>query len=328
MSKRIKVEERRGFLRGSGLIVAGAAALGKSPSVAQAAPEDRRDSALVRNFKVEIDGVVQPDVDAVGIGDLTIDVVAGEDPGPGVFRTYAPGRPNYGSIAIRARVGAGTKELYQWWLDTSRGKNIRKSISVIALSREGVALRRFHFKDCLAATYDHGVIDHHERSERLESLIVLPSGLAITGRGEDLLPHKRSVLTVTIEGGGNGGDVDSAWETCSGGSLNIEIADGSTGSDQFHSTTPGHKYVDSLTLRGPLTSGRKALCEWISATVNREKPQRQVTVKEILKDGGAGKTFIYMDAFPTRYTFPKFSAFGTGNLYEEISIKPIRLEIA
>ncbi|HES58542.1 MAG TPA: hypothetical protein ENO21_03830, partial [Firmicutes bacterium] len=58
--------------------------------------------------------------------------------------------------------------------------------------------------------------------------------------------------------------VDSAWETCSGGSLNIEIADSSTGSDQFHTTTPGHKYVDTLTLRGPLSSGRESMTTWFA----------------------------------------------------------------
>jgi hypothetical protein len=135
-------------------------------------------------------------------------------------------------------------------------------------------------------------------------------------------------FTITIDNAGTGSDPDSAWETCSGGSLNIEIADASVGTDQSHQTTPGHKYVDTITLRGPLTSGRKALCEWINATVKGEPWKRTLVVKEILKDGSDGKTFTYLDCFPTRYVFPAFSASGTGNLYEEVCIKPIRLELA
>lgn len=135
-------------------------------------------------------------------------------------------------------------------------------------------------------------------------------------------------FTVTIDNAGSGSDPDSAWETCSGGSLNIEIADSSVGGDQVHTTTPGHKYIDTLTLRGPLTSGRKALCQWITDTVKGQPWKRTLTVKEILKDGSDGKTFTYHDCFVTRYVFPAFSSSGTGNLYEEVAIKPIRLDLA
>ena len=135
-------------------------------------------------------------------------------------------------------------------------------------------------------------------------------------------------FTIEITGAGSGGDPDSAWESCTGGSLNIEVADSSTGGDQYHTTTPGHKYVDTLVLRGPLTAGRKALCDWITQTLQGEDSRRTVTVKEILKDGNDGKTFVYHDCFPTRYVFPAFSAAGTGNLYEEVSIKPIRLDLS
>ncbi|GIW72539.1 MAG: hypothetical protein KatS3mg102_2081 [Planctomycetota bacterium] len=135
-------------------------------------------------------------------------------------------------------------------------------------------------------------------------------------------------FTVVIDNAGTGSDPDSAWETCTGGSLNIEVADASTGGDQVHQTTPGHKYVDTLVLRGPLTSGRKALCQWITDTVKGQPWKRTVVIKEILKDGSDGKTYTYLDCFPTRYVFPAFSASGTGNLYEEVHIKPIRCELS
>jgi hypothetical protein len=135
-------------------------------------------------------------------------------------------------------------------------------------------------------------------------------------------------FTVEIAGSGTGTDTDSAWETCSGGELNIEVCDSSVGTSQYHATTPGHKYVGSLTLRGPMTSGRKDMCTWITDTLEGKEWKRAVTIKEILKDGTDGKQFTYIDCFPTRYVFPALSASGTGNLYEELTMKPIRLDLA
>jgi phage tail-like protein len=141
--------------------------------------------------------------------------------------------------------------------------------------------------------------------------------------------HKAFGFTVEITGvGGAGKDVDSDWETVSGGSLNIEVADSSVGGDQVHTSTPGHKYVDTLTLRGALTGGRKAVCDWFSATVKGEDSRRTLTITELDSKGAALKQYIYHECFPTRYVFPAFSATGTGNLYEEMSCKPIRLDLA
>lgn len=71
----------------------------------------------------------------------------------------------------------------------------------------------------------------------------------------------------------------------------------------------------------------KAMAEWIDATVQGQDPRRDVTIREITRDGAGGRTFEYLDAFPTRYVFPKLDAGGTDPLYEEISIRPNRLEL-
>lgn len=90
-----------------------------------------------------------------------------------------------------------------------------------------------------------------------------------------------SGCAVQVTGGKRGTDVASAWETCSGGSLNIEVADSSTGSDQHHTTTPGHKYIDTLTLRGPLAGA-----QWGASDSY-----------EVLENG-AGKFAIEIDGAP------------------------------
>ena len=58
------------------------------------------------------------------------------------YRVFEPGDAHFGSITIRSRVGKNSSELFQWWLDCSLGKNIRKNISVIALKRDGSEARR------------------------------------------------------------------------------------------------------------------------------------------------------------------------------------------
>ena len=107
---------------------------------------------------------------------------------------------------------------------------------------------------------------------------------------------------------------DGGWESCTGGGLNIATA---------HTTTPGHKYIDTLTLRGPLTAGRKALCQWITEVAQGKDSRRSVTIKEILKDGGAGKTYTYHECFPVRYAGPLISAERV-DMYEEVVIQPGR----
>ena len=77
------------------------------------------------------------------------------------------------------------------------------------------------------------------------------------------------VLSIEIDNMPPGTDVDSAWETCSGGSLQIEVSDSSTGSDQTHSTTPGHKYVDTLTLRAAAGKDRKGMMVWYKDMVEK-----------------------------------------------------------
>lgn len=214
-------------------------------------------------FRVDLGDLPLRGVQGVSMEDLLVDVreVKG---GNDEYRVYGPGDAHYGSITIRSRVGQDSKELYQWWLDTSQGKNIRKSISVSLLNRAGEDARRYNFLECFPTSY----------------------------RPFDQLPGVVSEeIVVSCEG------------------------------VQFDAS-----------------GARKAMMEWIQATVEDEGPKanrnagepwkRTVTVKEILKDGSAGRAFDYYEAFPTRYVFPSLDATGTGNLYEEIAVKPIRLELS
>lgn len=127
-------------------------------------------------------------------------------------------------------------------------------------------------------------------------------------------------FTVEITGAGGGTDVDSAWETCTGGALNIEVGDASVG-------TPGHKFVDEIQLRGPMTKSRKWIAQNINDTVKGKPSRFNLTIVEGLKDGSDGRRYNYLECFVTRYVYPVLSTDGKGHLYEEVTIKPERIEM-
>jgi hypothetical protein len=84
-----------------------------------------------------------------------------------------------------------------------------------------------------------------------------------------------------------GKEVDTAWETCSGGELCIECADTTIGADKFQTTSPGHKSVSEIILRGAMTNKRAALCTWINDTTQGKPWKRNMTITELLSvDGG------------------------------------------
>ena len=209
-------------------------------------------------FKLEIDGAptASANVESITMEDLVIDVREMTTGADWDYRVFGPGDAHFGSITIRSRVGKDSRELYQWWLDTSRGKNIWKSISVTILDRDGGEARRIDYVECFPTTYKAFVLDGS-------------TDVALEG--------------VTV--------------TCGG--IHLQA-----------------------------TGARKALVEWIQATVDGKEWKRDLAIEEKVRRNEAATTFTYTEGFPTRYVFPSLSASGTGNLYEEVAMKPIRLEIS
>ncbi|MFC1705834.1 phage tail protein [Planctomycetota bacterium] len=109
-------------------------------------------------FKVEIQNctTASANVESITVEDLSIDereMTTGAD---WDYRVYGPGDAHYGSITVKARVGKQSKELYEWWKQCSIGKDIRKSISVICLKRNGTEARRFNCLECFPTQWDPG----------------------------------------------------------------------------------------------------------------------------------------------------------------------------
>lgn len=131
--------------------------------------------------------------------------------------------------------------------------------------------------------------------------------------------------------GQTGKEVDNAWESVSGGELIIELTETTIGGDKYKTQSPGHKSVGEITLCGAMTDKRAALCQWINETVAGKPWKRTVTITELLSQDGAvkpGKKYTYFDCFPVGYVFPRMSVTNTtGNVREEVRLKPIRFEM-
>lgn len=134
---------------------------GKTPPAASRGVNENSYEVLENGagkFKVDIQGcpVASANVESITVEDLVIDereMTTGAD---WDYRVYGPGDAHYGTITIRARVGKSRNELYQWWLDNSQGKNIRKSITVVLLDRSGNEARRFNIFDAFPTRWDPG----------------------------------------------------------------------------------------------------------------------------------------------------------------------------
>lgn len=141
-------------------VIAGTAAAGlRLAGAAEAGPKD---PALTANrFMVDIPDCPVASANCIGveIEDLTIDARETTTGLDVEYRTYAPGDALYGRVKVsfpRLPGDAISRELLGWLEDARTGKNIRKSISVICLKRDGAEARRFNLIDCFPEKYDPG----------------------------------------------------------------------------------------------------------------------------------------------------------------------------
>ncbi|MFZ5816337.1 MAG: phage tail protein [Bacillota bacterium] len=69
------------------------------------------------------------------------------DPEGSMERLYAPGQPTYGNITLE-RALTGDTSLHGWFNETSKGQNIRKSISIIMRDRNRNETARYNLFEC------------------------------------------------------------------------------------------------------------------------------------------------------------------------------------
>lgn len=292
-------------------------------------------------FRVEIEGAptASAAVESVRIDDIVIDAPPAEGE-PGDESLFGPRDAHFGSITIRARRSPGpvtSSELYQWWLAASRGEDVRKTISVISLRRDGTEARRFNVFDAFPTRWDPGEYSPSSsaavetivaKMQRVELASAGPSG----GGGLPGVGASDFEVSLAEPGADSANVSDRGWETCSGGALQLRAGDPAAGVSPTRDVT-------ELRLRGPLTSGRQALCQWINEASAGLPSRRDLLLRELPRGPAEGETFTYLDCFPTRYVFPAFGvdsvdpdSDGDGidegeRLEEEFVVEPSRLRL-
>jgi hypothetical protein len=267
------------------------------------------------------------------------------------YRTYGPGQAHWGSAKFTSACTlGGSKELQAWFQEAAKGKNIRKNITVTLFKSDKTPGRSYTLNDCFPTqwssvdfdpaaggptetiTVQIGSIQFATDRAVAPNSSVAPIGVITTAAEpvtSDGFAQVRG-FKVEIDGAAGGKEVDTAWESVSGGEMIIELTETTIGSDKFQTTSPGHKSVGEITLRGAMTDGRKALCDWINETVEGKTWKRMLTITELLSvDGGVkdGKSYVTVWAYPIRVKFPHLSVDNVqGNVQEEVEFRVIRVE--
>ncbi len=239
------------------------------------------------------------------------------------YRLYGPGQARWGSAKFTTSTLGGSKELQAWWQEAAKGKGIRKNITVTLFKSDKSPGRSYTLFDCFPTQWSSVNFDTSS-TVQTETLTVNIGSIHFDAREQQPPRKGDKKLTAALDGN------PMAIQSWGDGDMNL-IVEGPLNAAKFRTISPGRKSVNEITLRGAMTDGRKALCHWINDAVSGKPWRQSLTITEMLSvDGGVkdGKQYIYQDCFPVRYVFPRMSVTNTtGNTMEEVTVKPIRLEL-
>jgi hypothetical protein len=114
--------------------------------------------------------------------------------------------------------------------------------------------------------------------------------------------------------GPEGKEVDTAWESWSMTEL----------SDACDPSGVSRGRSVEITLRGPLTSGRKALCTWINDTTQGRPWKRTLTIVETVEssDGlSIERSYDFFECWPCRWKAPELNANSDTALRGKVTVR-------
>ena len=248
------------------------------------------------------------------------------------YRTYSPGAAHWGQAKFTSACTlGGSKELQQLFQSAAKGKNIRKNITVTLFKSDKSPGRSYSLIDAIPVGY----IGCDKRDPNgTETIIVEPQYILFGAPGDAPIPNKppaAATFRLDLAGADGTGSGDYSWELANGGAASHEDPPLVIG--KFDPASPAidlkpRRTVSALTLRGAMTAERKQLMTWLNDVVQGRDWRRQVAVSPLGQDGNPSRHYIYADVFPVRYVFPRMSVTNTtGNVMEEVALKPIRVEL-
>lgn len=126
-------------------------------------------------FSVEIEGSPSASTRVVGVSieDLVIDTYEMTTGADWDYRVYGPGDAHFGDMTLTVARDRDSQEIYQWWLDNSRGSTVRKTIKISVLKRDRSVARSYTFYDCFPVSYKSGNFSPTSNLATLEVVVTV-----------------------------------------------------------------------------------------------------------------------------------------------------------
>jgi hypothetical protein len=234
------------------------------------------------------------------------------------YRLYGPGQAHVPNLRILMPESQRTNAK-NWFNEAAKGKNIRKDITVWILKTDLSPASWVTLYDCFPVSYDNEnvLLEVNVGRVDIKDLHEFPQD----GQATDIeYPIESTHLIKTL---GSTGSANNYAVDVTGGSTRIELTETTIGSDKFYTNSPGHKTLDTLTMR--FVSAHQMVTDWIADTVEGKPWKRNMEVS--LRSGGPKRMFY--DAFPIRITFLNpllLLENGWAPAVIDVSFKPIRVE--
>lgn len=247
------------------------------------------------------------------------------------YRVYVPGRPRFGNVTFRAAPGTGmSEEIRAWWQQArDSGCSYQKNGSIAYVSVLPAPLNRvYNLYGLGPIAFTPAVVAADGTMESPDELVCSVEDISAEYSGGPT-PSNNPTLQVEFRGKDNSTErtyLEGAWR---GGELNL-VTGGALNGARFHTQSQGHKSIDEVILRGPRLLESMVGLDYYSGQNGRVPVS--LIIRELSGQGitlNTGKDYVYLDCFPVGYSFPGMSASDTtGNVEEEVRIKPLRSELS
>ena len=143
-----------------------------------ATPAARNDPFLSFHFKVEIQGLTVGGFSEVSGLDFESTVETFREGGELGYEQQLTGPTKFPSRIVLKRGVADSKELWSWHQDVTRGRVIRRNVSIVLFDSAGEEMRRWSFRDAAPVKWSGPQFRASSSEVAVETLELIHKGLA------------------------------------------------------------------------------------------------------------------------------------------------------
>jgi len=129
-------------------------------------------------FQVEITGAAGPATTdgawkAVRGGGLRFNEGDGVTVGGNQFKDASHGLREWDDVTLIGPVTKTRKDMMKWYLDTVKGEDHRRNLSIIILGRDGQETHRYNYLDCFLTGYSMTPLDSDDDASLCEETVTI-----------------------------------------------------------------------------------------------------------------------------------------------------------